>query len=807
MSAFALSGEIRRKGMLKNYFNIALRNLLRHRAFSFINICGLAVGIACAILILLWVQYEFSYDTFHEHKGEIYRITTSTETGSGKVISPTCPRPLGRALVENLPGVVCSSTFQLLPKIIVRKGEIRFYETQAAGADSSFFEIFSFKFVHGSPGQALRDPFSVVLTQNAASKYFGTTNPIDQSLEIDGVTHKVTGVIENVPSQSHIRFDFLASNQILDKYNGSHNWESINWSCYVLLRNNTNSKDIVAGMNRMINAHVPNYVAEYKMHGELQPLSEIHLGPHYDYEYAEVTDIKTIVIFASIACMILLIACFNFMNLSTAMASHRMKEIGLRKVAGSQRTQLVFQFIGECIFFTAVATVIAVCLVELALPAFTHFYHKALQIDFLSSRTVAGILGLIIFVGGIAGVYPAFYLSSLNPAQIFKGNVKKGRNAVFRKALLTVQFSISVGLIICATILSQQIHFLLNKDLGFDKDNILYVPLNGKAAENYQAIKNELLEQRYIGTVSAKDYLPTATWNNTIDVDWEGNSHKGTVKIQEHECDYEYFQTLNIPFIQGRNFSKEYTTDAQRAFILNEEAVRQMGLEAPVGKSFSLHGRAGKVIGVVKNAYFQSLQNKVVPKVYSVLTDFRKHTDNIMLVKYKVNEFQKLQDIIKSTGNIVSKYNPDYPFEFNFLDETIGRNYVQVERFNTIIGYLTLLAGVTAFLGLFGLTLFTMKKRTKEIGIRKALGASVASIIALFFKDFLYLIILANLIAWPIAYYFMNGWLQDYAYRIDIQWWVFVLSAATVLLAALITVSCQAIRAATANPTSSLRYE
>lgn len=794
--------------MLKNYLKIAVRNIRRNLSYSLINIFGLATAIACIILILLWVENELSYDKFHANENEIYRITTSTETSNNKVISPTCPRPLGQALKENLPGIVCFSTFGSYSKIVVKNGEKKFYETNVSGADSSFFEIFSFKFVKGSPKQALRNPFSVVLTRNMANKYFGNNNPINKNLDIDGVMHKVTGVIENVPSQSHIQFDFITSSQMLKKYNSSQNWESINWSCYVLVRKNTNIKDIVSGMNKIVNNHVPKFVTDYKMHCDLQPLSDIHLGSQYDYEYAEVTDIKTIYIFISIVCMVLLIACFNFINLSTAMASDRIKEIGLRKVAGSNKKQLFFQFIGESIFFTAVATAIAVCLVELVLPFFNQFYHKTLQINFLSSKYIIGIIGMILLVGVFAGSYPAFYLSSLNPTRILKGNIKGGaKSVVFRKALIMVQFSISIGLIISAIILSQQIHFLLNKDLGFDKDNIIYVPINGKVAENFHVIKNELLQHRYISNVSAKDYLPIATWNNTIDIDWEGNNHKGTVKIQKHECDYDYFQTLNIHFIQGRNFSKEHTTDAQQAFILNEEAVKQMGLASPVGKSFSLQGRKGKIIGVVQNAYFQSLQNKIVPKVYSVLSDFSRHTENIILIKYKVNEFQKLQDIIKSVESTMLKYNPGYPFEFNFLDEKIEQNYVQIEQFNTIIKYLTLLAVVTAFLGLFGLTLFTIRKRTKEIGIRKVLGASVTSIIALVFKDFTYLIILANLFAWPIAYYFVNGRLQDYAYRIDINWWVFILSGGIVLLTALTIVSCQAIKAATANPVESLRYE
>jgi ABC-type antimicrobial peptide transport system permease subunit len=496
------------------------------------------------------------------------------------------------------------------------------------------------------------------------------------------------------------------------------------------------------------------------------------------------------------------------MNLSTAMASNRIKEIGLRKVAGSNRNQLFFQFIGECIFFTAVAAVIAVFLVELVLPVFNQFYHKTLYINYLSLKYFIGLIGMILLVGIFAGSYPAFYLSSINPALILKGkNIGGAKNVVFRKALITVQFSISIGLIICAIILSQQIHFLLNKDLGFNKDDIIYVPINGKTAENFQVIKNELLQNIYISNVCAKDYLPTATWNNTTDIDWEGNNYKGSVKVQEHECDYDYFQTLNIPFIQGRNFSKDYPTDVQQAFILNEEAVKQIGLELPIGKSFSLHGRAGQIIGVVKNAYFQSLENKIVPKVYSFLSDFSKHTENVILIKYKVNEYQKLQEIIKSVENTMLKYNPDYPFEFNFLDETIDQNYVQIEQFNTIIKYLTLLAVTTAFLGLFGLTLFTIKKRTKEIGIRKVLGAPVTSVIALVSKDFTFLIILANLIAWPAAYYFINGWLQDYAYRVDVNCWIFILSGGVVLLIALITISCQTIKAATANPVESLRYE
>ena len=793
--------------MLNNYLKIALRNIRRNLSYSLINIAGLAIAIACIMLMILWVEDELSYDNFHVNEHEIYRITTSTEANGNKVTSPTCPRPLGEAIKEYSPGVIYTSTFQSYSKIVVSYGEKKFYETNVSGADSSFFKIFSFKFMEGSPQNALRNPYSVVLTQTMANKYFGNSNPLNEDIEIDGVMHKVTGIIEDVPQQSHIQFGFLTSSQIMEKYNSSQNWESINYPCYILLRKNTNVKDIVAGINKIIENHVPQFVANMKMYCDLQPLSDIHLDTQYSYEYAAVTDNKIIYIIISVVCLVLLIACFNFINLSTAMASNRIKEIGLRKVAGSNKKQLFFQFIGECIFFTAIATVIAVCLVALVLPVFNQIYHKTLQIEFLSLKYIVGIIGIVLLVGLFAGSYPAFYLSTLNPTRILKGNKSGVKGVLFRKALITLQFSISIGLIICAIILSQQIHFLLNKGLGFDKDNIIYLPINGKVAENYHVIKNELLKHRYISNVSAKDYLPTATWNNTTDIDWEGNNHKGSVKVQEHECDYDYFQTLNIPFIRGRNFSRRHSTDVEQAFILNEEAVKQMGLKSPLGKSFLLHGRQGKIIGVVKNAYFQSLQNKIVPKVYSLLSDFSKHTDNVIFIKYKVNEFEKLQDIIKSVENIILKYNPGYPFEFNFLDKKIQQNYVEVEQFNTIIKYLTMFAVITAFLGLFGLTLFTIKKRTTEIGIRKVLGAPVTSIIALVSKDFTYLIILANLIACPIAYYLMKSWLQDFAYRVDINWWVFLLSGGIVLLLALVTVSFQAIKAAIANPVESLRYE
>jgi len=794
--------------MLRNYLKIAFRNLFKNKVYSLINTVGLATGMACAILMLLWVQYELSYDHFHENKQEIYRITTSTETNNSKVISPTCPRPLGQALKENLPGVICFSTFQSYPKIVVRNEEKRFYETNVSGADSSFFKIFSFQFIKGSPDQALRNPFSVVLTQNMANKYFGNNDPINEDLEIDGVMHKVTGVIEDIPSQSHIQFDFLTSSQIMEKYNSSTNWESICWSCYILIQKNTRIKDVITGMNTIVFSHLPIFVTNYKMHCDLQPLSDIHLNSQYSYEYGMVTDIKIIYIVITIACLILLIACFNFMNLSTAMATNRIKEIGLRKVVGSNRKQLLLQFIGECLFLTVIATAIAVCLVEFILPVFNQFYHITLQIKFLNVKNIISLITLILIVGIIAGSYPAFYLSSLNPTHVLKGDIKKGaKRVVFRKALIICQSSISIGLIICAIILSQQVHFLLNKDLGFDKDNIIYLPINGKVAENYQVIKNELLEHRYISNISAKDYLPTATWNNTTDIDWEGNDYKGSVKVQEHECDYDYFQTLNISFTRGRNFSPEHTTDATEAFILNEEAIKQIGLESPIGKTFSLHGREGKIIGVVKNAYFQSLQNKIVPKVYSFLSNFSKHTEGVILIKYKVNEFRKLQDIIKSVENAMLKYNPDYPFEFGFLDEKLEQNYVQIEQFNTIIKYLTLLAVLTAFLGLFGLTLFIIRQRTKEIGIRKVLGASISRITFILSEEFVVLVLLSNTIAWPVAYYVMHTWLQGFAYRIDLTIWPFLLGGVLALFVALFTVSWQAIRAARANPIEALRYE
>ncbi|MFH1194895.1 MAG: ABC transporter permease [bacterium] len=784
--------------MLKNYFKIAFRNLIRNKVNSSINIFGLSVGIACSILIILWVADELSYDRFHENADNIYRVVA--EDGVVGKMATTCA-PLAVYMKDNVNGVTDATRYMRLDASAFKYENKILKIENGAFIDTSFFKIFSFPFIQGNASSAFADYSNVVLTEKESKRFFGNENALGKIIFIDGRTPlKVSGVLKNPPANSQFQFGFLLNIEVLPFIGAPlDQWYNFNLQTFVRANKNADIKKI----NSQIAGLMPSQLPGFNRKLYLQPVTDIHLNT--DFPGDRSGDIKYIYIFSAVALFLLLIACINFINLSTARILKRSKEVGLRKVIGSTRFQIIKQFLYEAVLISIISVAAALLLVELLLPVFNGLSGKELSLPF-NSRFVLGLPGLIIIVSLLAGGYPALLLSSIKPINTLKNFLLNGqRGSLLRKSLVVTQFALSILLIIATTTVYQQLNFIKNKKLGFDKENILYFGANGKFAQGYSALKNELLNQSSIIDVTAEDMLLTKESNSTLNLNWEGKEKITELQVEYSFVDCNYFDMLNVGFQEGRKFL--CGSDGEHCIILNREAVDQMKIKNPIGKHLSINDYYGTIIGIIKNANFKSLHNKMKPEAYMILNSASNESfgnSGVILIKTAAGQTQEAIDAIQK---LWEKENPDIPFEFHFLDETIDHQYLNELSTAQIFGYFAFIAIFISCLGLYGLSMFMMENRTKEIGVRKVLGASVSSIVSLFYSVFSKLILFAITIACPVAYYFMNKWLQDFAYRIEISWWIFVLSGGVALLIALLTVSFQAIKAATANPVESLKYE
>jgi len=792
--------------MFKNYLRITLRNMRRYKAFSFINIAGLAIGLACCILIFLWVQDEMSYDKFHKNYDNIYRIMTY---GTKYFITgfDGTPAPLAPALENEVPELVDLVRFASHTRLLFNYKDKAFYEVRGIIADPSLFTVFSFPFIKGNPETSFTKATDIVITEAMAEKYFGDEDPMGKTMEVEGIPVTVTGVMANIPRNSHLKFDFINSFEFIKDLSGyGRSWGSFNFVTYVQLHGNSNIQATAKKITEIAKANNCPQVLDGAWF-QLQPLSSIHLDPRGGYRsYNELGDMRYVYTFSIIALFVLLIACINFMNLSTARSSVRSKEVGLRKTVGAYRTNLIKQFLGESLFLAFVAFILAMVLVYLALPVFNNLSGKELSVNYMDFRIITGLLGIIFVTGIIAGSYPALFLSSFEPVKVLKGKAESStKGSFFRKTLVLVQFSLSLLFIIGTVIAYKQLHFIQNRKLGFNKENIVWIPVKENIGKRYEMVKNELLQDPNILSVTAQDYLQAISINRTTAYNWEGKAPDHNQDMLVSRVDYDFFETLNLKILEGRSFSKEYATDASQAFIVNEEAVRKMKIEKPVGKFFSFYNKKGVIVGVVNDANFRSLHVEIEPHVFHVLTDLSGYTARGVIL-IKVNG-EKTQDALSVIRKIWKEVNPVSPFEYHFLDETYDNLYNSEKKLRTIINYFTFLAICISCLGLFGLASFTAERRTKEIGIRKVLGASSPGLLFLLSKEFTKWVLVANIIAWPIGYYVMNKALQDFAYRITIGIDVFLFSGLLALLIALLTVSFQSFRAARTNPVKALRYE
>ncbi len=773
--------------MIKNYLKIALRVIKKHKGYSFINIAGLAVGIACCVLILLWVQDELSFDTFHENYKELYRTNLNIE-GQWTSSSPWALAPI---LKREYPEVLLATRYRF-STLLITHAEKSFYE-QSAFVDPDFFEMFTFPMVKGD----LKNPFptlnSVVITERTANKYFGREDPIGKTLTInDRTKFSVTGVIQDIPSNSTLEFDILASVKIFGEET-LNSW-ALESGSFIMLQKNTSPdlfQEKISGITMEYDKRTNKTVTTH-----IHPLSRMHL-----YSLGGGGNITYIFIFSTIAIFILLIACINFINLSTARGSTRAKEVGMRKVVGARRNHVIKQFFGESLLFSFIALAFAVGLVYIFLPGFNNLAQKDINLDLGGNLVILlGLVSIILFTGIVSGSYPALFLSAFHPVKVIKGSYSSSSTKpLIRKSLVVIQFTIAIVLIIGTVIIAKQLNFIRNKNLGFNRQHVISLPMNTGLRESYESFKNELLQHSSVVHVTSATSHPTQV-GNINPVYWEGRGPEQYEVMRFVACDYDYIKTFEMEIVAGRDFSQDFPTDLQN-YIVNEEAVKFMGLEDPVGKIFSIWQYEGQILGVVKNFHSRSLHNEIEPLVITLNQTWG---PNYVFVRIGP---ENIPLTLSNLEKIWKKFAPNYPFNYQFLDEVFEQQYRTDQRTSAIFKYFAFLAIFISCLGIFGLAAFTVEQRTKEIGIRKVLGATVSGIVSLISKEFIILLTLANVLAWPIAFFLMEGMLKSYAYRTSISFWIFLLAGALAYVIALLTVSYQAFKAARTNPARALRYE
>lgn len=772
-----------------NYIKIVLRNLKKHKAYSFINITGLAVGLACCIFIFLWVGVELRTDGYHKNGDNLYRIIR------GDSVDPTrpsivAPLPLSPAIKDELPEVLASTRLQYFGRRLFRYENITSYENNCIIVDEDFFMMFSFPLIKGDPSTLFSDPYSVVLTETTAQRYFGTKEPIGKTITVDNrYSCTVTGVLRKDLYPSHIQFDCLFSFRLLATLGlDMEEWQNVSYPTYVLLHPESNLDNVKEKISGVIARHAP----EYSTVQRLQPVKDIH------YEHIQ----GYLIGFSMVAIMVLIVACINFMNLSTARSGYRAKEISMRKITGARRGDLIKQFLGESFCMTFIAFVLALLLVFLFLPQFEHVAGGRISLDHLKGfNMLVGFIAIVLLTGFISGLYPAMFFSKMHPLTVMKGYFRTGsQGASIRKVLVVVQFSISVILIICTFTILKQMHYLGSKDLGYTKENIIYVDL-GDLRDNAELIKQELLSHPNIQSISLIDNLFLGYGWGTDNPEWEGKSEEHKVQFSVRTVDYDFLETFGVEMAAGRFFSKVHPSDKD-AYVLNEAAVEAMNMESPVGKWFRYpyYDRQGMIIGVVKDFHFSSLHNQIEPFFMMIMPSEYRY----MCLKISP---QGIQDTINFVEEKWKVYSSDFPFEYHFLDQTIAQMYLSEQRSGRLLEYFTAIAILISSLGLFGLVSFMLEHRSKEIGIRRVLGSSVGGIVNLFSKTLLKWVIAANVVAWPASYWIMNQWLKNYAYRTEVSWWIFVAGGLSAVVVAFLTIGIQTLRAAMANPAELLRYE
>jgi putative ABC transport system permease protein len=805
--------------MLKNYMKIAFRNIVRHKGYTFINILGLATGIICCLLILVYVQDELSYDRYHQKADQIYRIINAGVIRGNQIEMPLVSGPWGPAMVKEFPEVL--KAVRIKPpdsRWVIEHGEKKFPEKGLYFVDPTFFEIFDVEMVAGDSNTALNAPYSMVISEEMAEKYFGEEDPIGKIIIGDNwINLNITGVMKKHPPSTHMDYDFLVNfetlNRAIEPVNKqllygdlSRNWQNFRIYTYLLLDANADPETVEAKMQTLLEERLGRVLktAGVELNPYLQKLTDIHLRSNLEGEIGPTGDESYVYIFSAVAIFVILIACINFMNLSTARSENRAREAGIRKVVGADRLQLIKQFLGESMVFAFFASVIAGIAVLFLLIPFNAIAEKNISASSLISvQAVLLLIGIVIGVGTLSGSYPAFLLSAFKPAEVLRGKTHKGASGgLIRKTLVVVQFSISVFLIIGLSVIYGQMGYMNNRPLGYDKENIIAIPLSDPAPRStYESYKTALLSNSNVMKVSAASTIPGGLFGIGL-IRPMGRPANENLTVQFLNVDYDFVETFGLKLHEGREFSREFTSDMNRALLLNEEAVKQFGFDSGLGKQLSPGGPVAlPVVGILKDYYFKSLHQKIEPFVMVLASE---QAFNWVFIK---TTHENLSRIVQFAEQEWRRINPGHPFEYTFVDSNIALMYQSEMKLSRLFSIFTAIAIYIACLGLFGLASFTVVQRTKEIGIRKVLGASIGGIVVILSKEYVKWVVLANVFAWPLAYYFMRRWLEGFAYHTSLNVLAFFASGALALIIALLTVSFQTIKAATANPVDSLRYE
>ena len=776
-----------------SHLKIAFRKMRKQKAYSFINIVGLAFGMTCSILIFFWIRDELGFNRFHEKADRLFRINKTYQIGSATDYNSSTPFPLAGAARENIAEVSDATQFYRFTALIRFEDKV-FYERNICVTDPSFFEMFTFSFIQGNPSDALTEPNSAVVTESVVAKYFGKEEAIGKTLTLDqDKSFVIKGVIRDMPSNSDFRFDLFVPTSGMLEPELLEDWEAHYTITFVLLQKGAAPAEVEKKLSGLIQDRLP----EEKISLVLQPLGDIHL---YAPDGTE-EGMKYVRIFFVIAIFILVIACINYINLSTARSEKRAKEVGLRKVVGARRMQIAWQFFAESILFTLIALGLALCLVQTLQDVFRDLTGKTLNLADFEPGFIFGLLLIAAFTGIASGVYPALVLSSFKPVRALRDGLDRpGRKASFRKTLVVVQVSLSIMLLIGMGVIEKQMRYIQTRDLGFDKDNVLYMRMAGGLQENYEAFRNELLRNPEVAAVARSYQIPGEMSAIVRGLRWEGMEAGDSAAFGFIPIDDDTMDLLDMTIVQGRKFSREFPAGDSN-FILNEKAVEVMGLKDPIGKPFTLNeDYTGTIVGVVKNFHSMPLNFGIEPVLLLVDPEFY----NLALVKISPGDSRGAISAIEAAWK---EFAPGFPLEYHYLNERFDLYYRAEILAGKIFRYFVLIAVFISCLGLLGLSAFVAEQKTKEIGIRKALGASIPRVVLLLTKQFLLWVLLANLIAWPVAYVAMRNWLDNYPFRTSLGLPLFLLSAAAALVIAMLTVSFQAVRAARANPVDSLRYE
>ncbi|TMI82675.1 MAG: FtsX-like permease family protein [Bacteroidetes bacterium] len=790
--------------MFKNYLKTAWRNLWRNKFFSVIKLSGLALGIACSLVIMLWAHDEQSIDAFHKNGSQLYSVFerryNDGQIGGGYATQGLMADELKRVFpeIEYATGYAWNelNTFEANNKIIKENGN-------HAGQD--FFKMFTYPMLEGNAATALQSPVGIAVSKKMAEDFFGSPQQaIGKTIRYNNKKDlKITAVFDNVPTSSSLQFDYILSWQIfLEDNSWAKNWTNNGPLTCVMLRKGTDAKAFENKISRFLDKYNKDQTSQVYVRLGIQRYGDVYLHPDLD-KNGNISGgrIQYVKLFSIVAIFILLIACINFMNLETARSVKRAKEIGIRKVAGAIRFALVRQFMGEALLIVTTAVIISLALVTLVLPQFNQITGKEIHIPFKDAGFWLSLSALLLVTGFISGSYPAIYLSSFKPVRILKGSLKFSSSALwFRKGLVVFQFILSIVFIIGTIVVSKQVNYIQSLNLGYNRENLLYIPLEGDLTSKYTVFKPEALKMPGVTGVTHATDAPTKINNGTTGVLWEGKDPNSKIDFTQVGVGYDFIKTMHIQMLEGRDFSRDFATDSAN-YIINETALKIIGYKNPVGKSLTLWGTKGTIIGVVKDFHFNSLHTAINPLMLRLGENF---AGGIAFVK---TESGKTKEVLASLEKVYKELNPKVPFTYKFSDEEYQKLYKSEQVVSQLANYFAFLAIFISCLGLLGLVIFTAEQRTKEFGIRKVLGASPVILFNLLSKEFLLLVLIAIIIASPVAWYFSNQWLQDFAYKTSLSWWVFIIAAFTALLIALITISFQAIKATIANPVKSLRME